>query len=221
MKKFAFTLAEVLITLTIIGIIAALTIPNLSRKWRDHADVQRFKEGYSILNNAYQLAIREYGLINEWQWPSGTKFNPTAAVTKQNDMIFFLEQISPYLKTQKGCNLRTQNCRYWWSGYTGLPLANGMTILTGGFYIRNDGIMTDGFLAIDINGKKTPNRIGLDQFLFFMNGYKSMIPRSKAAAACDIKRIKANDDYGGLSCAWWILRKGNMDYKYRDVSAEW
>ena len=39
--KIAFTLAEVLITLTIIGVIAALTIPTLMQKWSDHADVTR------------------------------------------------------------------------------------------------------------------------------------------------------------------------------------
>ena len=51
-RRTAFTLAEVLITLTIIGVIAALTIPNLMQKWHDHADVQKVKEAYSILNNA-------------------------------------------------------------------------------------------------------------------------------------------------------------------------
>lgn len=34
-KKCAFTMAEALITLLIIGIVAALTIPNLARKWED------------------------------------------------------------------------------------------------------------------------------------------------------------------------------------------
>ena len=56
-----FTLAEVLITLTIIGVIAALTIPNLMQKWGDHADVQKVKEAYSILSNAYKLMIQENG----------------------------------------------------------------------------------------------------------------------------------------------------------------
>lgn len=40
-KKCAFTMAEALITLLIIGIVAALTIPNLARKWEERAIVSK------------------------------------------------------------------------------------------------------------------------------------------------------------------------------------
>ena len=50
MKKcFAFTLAEVLITLTIIGVIAAITIPNLMQKWQNQAAVSKMSKGYNML----------------------------------------------------------------------------------------------------------------------------------------------------------------------------
>ena len=50
MKKFiAFTLAEVLITLTIIGVIAAITIPNLMQKWQKEATVTKVKKGYNAI----------------------------------------------------------------------------------------------------------------------------------------------------------------------------
>ena len=67
MNKKAFTLAEVLITLTIIGIIAALTIPNLMQKWQDQHTVSAVKEAYAILNNAVKLAVRENGPTTEWR----------------------------------------------------------------------------------------------------------------------------------------------------------
>ena len=49
MKKKAFTLAEVLITLTIIGVIAAITIPNLMQKWQNEATVTKVKKGYNAI----------------------------------------------------------------------------------------------------------------------------------------------------------------------------
>lgn len=49
LKRTAFTLAEVLITLAIIGIIAVLTIPNLLQSYRKHERIVQIKEAYSII----------------------------------------------------------------------------------------------------------------------------------------------------------------------------
>ena len=48
MKK-GFTLAEVLITLGIIGVVAALTLPSLIQNYKEKATVTAVKESYSIL----------------------------------------------------------------------------------------------------------------------------------------------------------------------------
>ena len=61
MKKHAFTLAEVLITLTIIGVIAALTIPNLMKKYDKHVHEVRFKNAYSYFFNTIRTKMSEYG----------------------------------------------------------------------------------------------------------------------------------------------------------------
>ena len=54
-----FTLAEVLITLTIIGIIAALTIPSLMTKVQDHGFRSAFLKNYALIKNAYAMSIRD------------------------------------------------------------------------------------------------------------------------------------------------------------------
>ena len=51
-KKAAFTLAEVLITLGIIGIVAAMTMPTLVAKYREKLLVNQAKTAYSKLSNA-------------------------------------------------------------------------------------------------------------------------------------------------------------------------
>ena len=60
--KFAFTLAEVLITLGIIGVVAAMTIPTLMQKYYEKQTVAKLKETYSILSQALKSASQEEGL---------------------------------------------------------------------------------------------------------------------------------------------------------------
>ena len=63
-KRAAFTLAEVLITLAIIGIVAAMTIPTLIAKYQEKVMVTKVKQGHSILMNAIQLYMVQNNCIN-------------------------------------------------------------------------------------------------------------------------------------------------------------
>ncbi len=69
MKKFnAFTLAEVLITLGIIGVVAALTIPTLIMHHRKQVIETRLKKFYSMFNQAILLSTVDNGEISTWQY---------------------------------------------------------------------------------------------------------------------------------------------------------
>ena len=65
MKK-GFTLAEVLITLGIIGIVAALTIPNLIGNYEKYITVVKLKRAYSIISQVTERGVAEYGDMNSW-----------------------------------------------------------------------------------------------------------------------------------------------------------
>ena len=65
-SKAAFTLAEVLITLGIIGVVAALTIPALVGNYKKNATVTRVKKFYTVVSQATNLAIAEYGSMKGW-----------------------------------------------------------------------------------------------------------------------------------------------------------
>ena len=62
----AFTLAEVLITIGIIGIIAALTIPNLMGLYRKKVVETRLKKFYSAINQAILLSENVNGDKKSW-----------------------------------------------------------------------------------------------------------------------------------------------------------
>ena len=68
-KNCAFTLAEVLITLGIIGVVAAMTIPTLMANVKAHQYSAKFKKTVSTLSNAAKMSQAQYGFdysgINE------------------------------------------------------------------------------------------------------------------------------------------------------------
>lgn len=61
MKIQGFTLAEVLITLGIIGVVAAMTLPALIQKNNNKVVETRLKKFYSAINQAIMLAENDYG----------------------------------------------------------------------------------------------------------------------------------------------------------------
>ncbi len=65
-KRFAFTLAEVLITLGIIGVVVALTIPTLMSDYRKHVVETRLEKFYSVMNQA--IAQSEIDNGNKLYW---------------------------------------------------------------------------------------------------------------------------------------------------------
>ncbi|MBR2526233.1 type II secretion system protein [bacterium] len=67
MKKFiAFTLAETLIVMGVIGIVSALTLPNLNSSTGDKERVAKVKKIYQNLNDALGRAEAVYGPYEEW-----------------------------------------------------------------------------------------------------------------------------------------------------------
>ena len=76
MKK-GFTLAEVLITLGIIGIVAAMTLPSLVGNYKKKVTVTRLKKFYSTMQQAIQLAEKDYGDIEYWMPPQEAISNST------------------------------------------------------------------------------------------------------------------------------------------------
>ena len=67
MKKIrAFTLAEVLITIGIIGVVAAMTIPNLLTKMDRDKKIATVRKAQSILNQAIKLSTIDNEDYEAW-----------------------------------------------------------------------------------------------------------------------------------------------------------
>ena len=66
--RLGFTLAEVLITLGIIGVVAALTLPALIQNYQKKATATSVKKAYSELNQVIQMAKADYGDPSGWDY---------------------------------------------------------------------------------------------------------------------------------------------------------
>ena len=156
--KRAFTLAETLITLTIIGVIAAVTIPTLVSKYQKHSYVTGLKKAYSSLSNTMALAMHDDEVLEyDSSWSGGINWSRS-----QENII------NKYMKVVKTCEYpNLGDCvEVRDSGYS---IQSYNTTI----YVTADGMTwgtTHGF-AVDINGKKGPNQWGRDIFWFEIADY--------------------------------------------------
>lgn len=85
-KKTAFTLAEVLITLGIIGIVAAMTLPALIQHYEKMVLKNQFKKSYSVFFNAVKLAqAKNEAPFACYRWVGGDR---CALVCVDTDPVF-------------------------------------------------------------------------------------------------------------------------------------
>lgn len=166
MKFKGFTLAEVLITLGIIGVVAALTIPNLISGYQKRAVVAGLIEAQSILNQAVKM------YANETDEEGGMDFDST--LTPQ---AFAEKYFKPYLKIAQECTKMSDGC--WRTGdfYGYYDLAgHKMTDTVPYSLVLNNGMILgfnkiDGTnlisIIVDINGKGSKNVLGRDVFSFY------------------------------------------------------
>lgn len=163
MKK-SFTLAEVLITLGIIGVVAALTIPTLISNHEKKVTITGLKKVYSELTNMIKLSENENGEMSMWDFPQGE-------ANSAETVKFLNKYYVPYTNSAKvysGTEMDRQGYYFYNLGKTnkfehkpGMILADG-TVITVFSNINNGYI----WLFADINGFKKPNRIGRDVFTF-------------------------------------------------------
>lgn len=93
-KRNAFTLAEVLITLGIIGIVAAMTMPTLITDARKKSTATKVKKFYNIMNNAVQFSIAKNGDVENWM-------GEARIYTYEENVQFVKDYFLPYIKYRK------------------------------------------------------------------------------------------------------------------------
>jgi len=100
-KRVAFTLAEVLITLAIIGVVAAMTIPTLISNYKKQATETKIKRFYSMMTQAIRLSEVDNGNALTWNKPD-MAFNEDGSLDlagqKNNALSYWNKYYAPYIK---------------------------------------------------------------------------------------------------------------------------
>ena len=169
-RKAAFTLAEVLITLGIIGVVAAMTLPSLNQKLDERSNITMLKKFYTEFSNATNLLISEnsepvsWGLVDNDQESSQRVLDMykkrlnMQLICGEGDTRCFAFPVYKYDGTPK---ITENEYRSW--ALKSFILNNGTTV----FFDVN----TDCFsVFFDVNGFKKPNRLGIDVFAWAVNG---------------------------------------------------
>ncbi len=160
--NFGFTLAEVLITLGIIGVVAALTLPTLISNYKKHVVETRLKAAYSQLSQAIVLSETQNGEYTSWDLPPS-----------QGDwrgQIRWLEKyIAPYLEHTK-ISRATLNP-------SATEILCYIRLKNGTIVYFHSGSYADFY--IDINGLQGPNKFGYDIFVVNLNVKNLNIRNSK------------------------------------------
>lgn len=179
MKKYSFrkgfTLAEVLITLGIIGVVAALTIPTLVKNYQKQQLLESLKNSYSIMSNWVKLSEIDNGPMSSW--PTGEKMDVNA---------FWAKYILPYFANARlcasklACGYKGDNVNYdtdWSCGGSWSVVTNDTRLL---FMLKNGVVVfmprntqdAEGnplyvtLVFVDVNGPSGPNKCGSDVFVF-------------------------------------------------------
>lgn len=163
-----------MITLGIIGVVAALTIPGLIANFQKKRTVTQLKETYSIMQQAMKLSQEENGEVDSWD-------------TKLSGKKFFEKYIQNYVKVMKVYSTTELNkiaprtylngSKYSGTTYNGgysyhFSLINGSMVSAN----LNSGADNGLWVGIDVNGISKPNRIGKDTFLFFLSSEYGLRP---------------------------------------------
>ncbi len=215
--KKGFTLAEVLITLGVIGVVAVVTMPILIQKVEERILISQLKQAYAMLNTATRMIVAKEGDLKYLD--VGTQ-NSYAGAEKVKKLY------EPYLKISKDCG-RSAGCfpqveyaldgstPYVWqpnthSLYYKIRLENGMSL---GFWSGGNGAW---YFFIDINGDKKPNTAGKDYFSFATrtatNSIRPFGERGRVSSYGEFCDKNSHSSYNGLFCTARVLEREKFDY---------
>lgn len=189
----AFTLAEVLIVIGIIGIIAENTLPTLINNFEKQETLSSLREVYALLNSAIESAKVENGSdVNNWYMPTDSTTNAAT--------YFAQTYLMPYLKisadcgasTSTECNLNegylsnlTSATKLYQkiSGNSGLysfTMANGAVVGIATSNLNSNSVSgCRVYIYFDVNGKRKPNIQGKDGFMIELGGNYGTGDRNK------------------------------------------
>lgn len=216
MKK-AFTLAEVLIALVIIGVIAAITMPILSNSYNDKMYISALKKNYSVLSNAFNLTKKyDYNEYTDWDHTDQSTeviYNNYKILKKYLHVLReCVDEVGCWsddiTKDPNGEEATSASAKGIGNNIVTFTLNDGTNVCidywsqgdaTKLFGVSQDLLDDTLSIFVDVNGDKKPNKLGRDVFAFVLTR-NGIVPAG-------FNNKSANCSTTGLDCAAKYLVK--------------
>ena len=169
MNKKGFTLSEVLITLTVISLVSAMTIPSFIKNYHKRVYAARIKKAYSQLEYAVHNAMTDEQTQNFYQTKSGGKICDEDGENCKYNPAYFYDNYFKIFK--RDCRSECLALSYstpdgsYSEPHDGTTFAYCTQTVDGFVFCGQAGSIT----TVDTNGPDGPNVMGYDMFLFVIN----------------------------------------------------
>lgn len=231
-SKTAFSLAEILIVVGVIGVVAAITLSILEKNYQKFVLVKQLKRSYATLQQGFRKMLADEGLerLDDTQTFLALNNSFGCARTNGDTMMNcddFYENLKKYFlisEIDDSYSFPTSNAKIY--------LSDGSYILQFRFRKEKRGndsskIKSLGEFWIDVNGNKKPNQNGLDRFRFFVSQDGMVYPYGSKQSSMmeygDENTLywRTNVHYANAcyvkngtntTCAGRVLEKGKIDY---------
>lgn len=174
MKNKGFTLAEVLVTLGIIGVVVAMTLPSIMGSYRKHVIENRLKKFYSISNQAIELSETQNGPKEHWSRCNTTTF------TCDKWYEIYLQKYLNTVRVEHFIDVGGQNTAAWFEDGSVMIIKAGYDIY---FYPFGKDFRKEKFSQAEDDGTRSRPDSGTKFFTFAfrpnMTGVQNEIYKGK------------------------------------------
>ena len=215
-KEIAFTLAEVLITLGIIGVVAALTIPGLINNYKAQRLRSQFLKSYSTVQQVFKQMEADDVSLDPNSYNASefyrvfARYLPGASLCSGSDAQ---NPLCPNAQTRDN-NL--------YKGISNYYLDDGVISLQDGTLLMFENppksVNPYVFVTVDLNGiKNPPNMEGFDVFTFqFQDGILRTMGDNgtmfRGDRYCDLDKVRATRETNNFGTACAQKAKEDADY---------
>jgi len=174
----------------IIGVVVALTLPNLNSSTGEKEKVAKVKKIYSNMEDAFGRMQVVYGPIDEY-------FSGNVVA----------DRLADFIKVNK-CSQSTYFSQVTSTEFSSCYILSDGTAFGIGFLGYGGNETKNQAYFIDIDGlKKGPNTLGRDIFGFYWNGSGAFVPGGYNSTS-----FSYSSCFISGNCAAWIIHNDNMDY---------
>lgn len=202
----AFTLSEVLITLTIIGVIAALTIPSFMSDTSQRSNTVALKKAISALDQAVDMSRAEskfQPMPKCYYSDEATESNQLSQCKELFVYIKDMMQVNKYCESDPvsgGC-MPQYSTSFSCEGWNNIATKKAFVTTDGMVYFEYSEDTGAANIGVDVNGVKGPNKWGYDVFSLGLYGHKGVM-QAYQPGGCEFV------EEGGLTGAE-LMKEGN------------